>query len=131
MSFRIFHATVDGSLANPFVVVSMTILAVISFAIGYRIVRGLHRARLHRILLKCAGLAAFLFISDFLLHLLTDILYMIYHWDGGMSVTLLGHHPTWLIPCAAWSAGCWDLHVFADNLERPLKGSSTNKHLTF
>jgi hypothetical protein len=112
MSFRIFHATVDGSLANPFVVVSMTILAVVSFGIGYRIVRARHDARWHRLLLKCAGLAAFFFISDFLLHFLTNVVYMIYHWDGGMRVTLLGHHPSWLISCAGVAGGMLGLARF-------------------
>ncbi len=105
MSFRFIHVSVDGSLANPLVVVSMTILAVISFAISYRIVRGLDGTRPHRVVFQCAGLAGLLLISDFLLHLLTDILYKIYHWDGGMSVTLLGHHPTWVIPSAAFVGG--------------------------
>lgn len=101
MSFEVMHVTVDGSLSNPFVAVSLGILVSMSGAMAYHLVRVLSERRWGASFVWSLGLAAVVVMPDMSLHLVTTVAYLVHSLGEVTSVSLIGEHPAWVAPCAA------------------------------
>jgi hypothetical protein len=96
MSFSTLDVTVDGSLSNPFVAVSLGILIALSIILAYSVGKAIRLRRWGTLTIALPTLTVVVLWPDFLLHVVTALVYNVYYFEM-MGVSMLGDHPAWIV----------------------------------